>query len=545
MTTAYQNSGNCKDELCFAKDKKLPVVAIKGESRFEASGWLGLVTAGSLWSEVLPEMGEEEFETKMDRFAEHVLLTDGINHFPAELVPPDLRIVSAGQEASPAFAIEDGGAKSSEGKVLAEGEKDLAVADGAAGVVNGGAGATSRKQSSAAPEQKSKRRSRVMGLVDMMTLGLTATEKEVEMVEAVHQITLKWKNDMNDFESVRVRSDHDVDHVLEEIHGVMRGAVVEKVAFENALHESTLLKSKDTWDQAVETAIEMAHRDKWVLKLTVVTASGAKSPKANDKRSFGPIVADEDLKEFICVLPESDCKKRSWYKTKSRAQKCAAARPAVHPYNASDADDIAVLRSVNYHGADQHSELIVYRLYSKRSERLYIPLAVYDQLVLDKKHNEFMEMARGLCARSIQVVDDKSASSSQDANAGVSAAGLIDAKASTTSSTSNDQSQTMEETFTKPLGTKPTFDESKTFFYQWEDSWKRMRNGRMGEGGAQTKSMKCTFQHESDSTVSADFKAGMDGIGLKVGGKKAQHMSVHFELSVSFWTGGAEDDDEV
>ena len=71
-----------------------------------------------------------------------------------------------------------------------------------------------------------------------------------------------------------------------------------------------------------------------------------------------------------------------------------------------------------------------------------------------------------------------------------------------------------------------------------------MKDGRMAQGGAQTHTMKCTFKHESDSTVSAKFKAGMEGIGLNVGGSKEQHTSVHFELNVTFWTGGKEDEDQ-
>jgi hypothetical protein len=48
MTKAYQSSGNCKLELKFAQQSGVPILPVKMEDTFTASGWLGILTAGSI-----------------------------------------------------------------------------------------------------------------------------------------------------------------------------------------------------------------------------------------------------------------------------------------------------------------------------------------------------------------------------------------------------------------------------------------------------------------------------------------------------------------
>ena len=50
MNANYQNSENCQLELKFAKQSGLPIVPVMvaDDPKWKASGWLGIVTAGSL-----------------------------------------------------------------------------------------------------------------------------------------------------------------------------------------------------------------------------------------------------------------------------------------------------------------------------------------------------------------------------------------------------------------------------------------------------------------------------------------------------------------
>ncbi|KAL2098201.1 hypothetical protein ACEWY4_007408 [Coilia grayii] len=49
MTPAYQASRSCKKELSYADVRQVPVVPIMVTRNWEASEWLGLLTAGQLW----------------------------------------------------------------------------------------------------------------------------------------------------------------------------------------------------------------------------------------------------------------------------------------------------------------------------------------------------------------------------------------------------------------------------------------------------------------------------------------------------------------
>lgn len=49
MTPAYQASRSCKKELSYADVRQVPVVPIMVTRNWEASEWLGLLTAAQLW----------------------------------------------------------------------------------------------------------------------------------------------------------------------------------------------------------------------------------------------------------------------------------------------------------------------------------------------------------------------------------------------------------------------------------------------------------------------------------------------------------------
>ena len=49
MSSTYQCSDSCNSEFQYAKDKKKDIIPIKVESGFNATGALGLITAGRLY----------------------------------------------------------------------------------------------------------------------------------------------------------------------------------------------------------------------------------------------------------------------------------------------------------------------------------------------------------------------------------------------------------------------------------------------------------------------------------------------------------------
>ena len=61
MSQQYQESPNCMLELKFAKQSGIEVVPVVMEGGgWKASGWLGLVTAGSLWTPLYEAADFEE-----------------------------------------------------------------------------------------------------------------------------------------------------------------------------------------------------------------------------------------------------------------------------------------------------------------------------------------------------------------------------------------------------------------------------------------------------------------------------------------------------
>jgi hypothetical protein len=58
MSAAYQESANCKLELKFAQQSGVPIVPVMVQADWRASDWLGIITAGALWTPLY-----NEFET--------------------------------------------------------------------------------------------------------------------------------------------------------------------------------------------------------------------------------------------------------------------------------------------------------------------------------------------------------------------------------------------------------------------------------------------------------------------------------------------------
>ena len=57
LSQKYQKSDNCKLELKFAKQSGVPIVPVMVEKTkgWRASGWLGIVVAGALWTSLRDE----------------------------------------------------------------------------------------------------------------------------------------------------------------------------------------------------------------------------------------------------------------------------------------------------------------------------------------------------------------------------------------------------------------------------------------------------------------------------------------------------------
>jgi hypothetical protein len=444
MTTAYQNDGHCKDELCFGKQKQLPVVAIKGEAGFEASGWLGLVTAGSLWSEVLPEMEAEEFEKKMDRFAEHVLKTEGIERFPAELVP----------SLGTAYQVQ----------TVAPGEESL-------------------------------------------------------MEQAVHRLTLKFKNASKDNMKIKVASDQSVEEVLAAIRDELGEAVIlEKVTFQDDFDERTVLKGEDMWQEAVQAAIGRNR----VLMLRVFTVAARGTPQRSPKKgrevdfeaaSGSTLPPLPDV--MIAVLEGRDF--LGSFLTTSKAKKCE--RKRVKPINRDSDEGKAFLATVTFHRTGTPEHNTVYKKHLDPSKRCYIPLAQFDEVMLEAKRAEFLSIARQLCAKSITVTQPAELI---PVNANVNTEGVGEGGAWHSRADANVGSP-MDLTFNKPAELIPMFKEEQAWFYQWEPSWQTMVDGRLDQQGAHTLSYKCDFSYKSDSAKLAQLTLGMQGIGLDLLAARKSH----------------------
>ena len=52
MTPAYQDSANCKLELKFAQQSGVPIIPVMVQKNWRASDWLGIITAGALWTPI-------------------------------------------------------------------------------------------------------------------------------------------------------------------------------------------------------------------------------------------------------------------------------------------------------------------------------------------------------------------------------------------------------------------------------------------------------------------------------------------------------------
>ena len=100
---------------------------------------------------------------------------------------------------------------------------------------------------------------------------------------------------------------------------------------------------------------------------------------------------------------------------------------------------------------------------------------------------------------------------------------------------SKEKSQSMDQEFREPKVMEPQFKIEKTHFYESEKSWQTMMQGRMDTKGAQTKSYECNFSYSSDAAKAAQLKAGMQGIGLDLGGMKEEHSTVDELYTVEFW----------
>ena len=52
MSARYQESENCMLEAKFAKQTGIPIIPVLMQKDWRAGGWLGLLTAGALWTDL-------------------------------------------------------------------------------------------------------------------------------------------------------------------------------------------------------------------------------------------------------------------------------------------------------------------------------------------------------------------------------------------------------------------------------------------------------------------------------------------------------------
>jgi hypothetical protein len=73
MSNEYKDSRNCQLEAKFAQQAGVPIIPVKYDGEWVATGWLGLITAGGLWI----SLDGDELEAKVHEIAEMILLNTG------------------------------------------------------------------------------------------------------------------------------------------------------------------------------------------------------------------------------------------------------------------------------------------------------------------------------------------------------------------------------------------------------------------------------------------------------------------------------------
>ncbi|CAN9510221.1 unnamed protein product [Ophioblennius macclurei] len=78
MTPAYQASRSCKKELNYADTREVIIVPVMVTNNWEASEWLGLLTAGLLWVDFRnAEESEEQFDMCVRSLEEEIMFNAG------------------------------------------------------------------------------------------------------------------------------------------------------------------------------------------------------------------------------------------------------------------------------------------------------------------------------------------------------------------------------------------------------------------------------------------------------------------------------------
>ena len=94
MTKAYENSENCAMELKFAKQTGISIVPVMMAPDYTASGWLGLLTAGSLWT---PMHDKATLEQSVDGLVRQIKLA----------IAPDSEEIVESAEQAPDFSTKE------------------------------------------------------------------------------------------------------------------------------------------------------------------------------------------------------------------------------------------------------------------------------------------------------------------------------------------------------------------------------------------------------------------------------------------------------
>jgi hypothetical protein len=90
MSQKYSDSENCRLELKFAKQTGVPIVPVMIQPGFKPVGWLGLLTAGSLWTPLYDQASFEENvqsllrQIKLAVVSTAEALGDAASHFSAD-----------------------------------------------------------------------------------------------------------------------------------------------------------------------------------------------------------------------------------------------------------------------------------------------------------------------------------------------------------------------------------------------------------------------------------------------------------------------------
>jgi hypothetical protein len=161
---------------------------------------------------------------------------------------------------------------------------------------------------------------------------------------------------------------------------------------------------------------------------------------------------------------------------------------------------------------------------------LQVPIAQFHDFMLRDKKAEFLRIASALGARSIRMVDAKASNSKTNAEARVGTPeGQLGAGFGEDSAT--DESFSLDFGSDSPPQREPYIPSSVRWLYG-EPIWQAMIDTRLEDWATR---IGVSFRYTSTYGLTANMAAGLEGLGISLGGAYEEQHSVDKEYVVEFW----------